>query len=381
MDSFYIRSLKEKWRSVLLLLLLFSPLYLQAQEKRTGVTGSVQNEKHEGLPGVSVTAKNETSGATVSTQTNAGGTFHFPGLVAGAVYSFRFTSIGYEPAQLDGITLQEHQPLAVVLKESSSSLNQVVVVGYGVQRRREITGAVASVRAADLKDQPVTSFEQAIAGKVPGVQVLQNTGAPGGSISVRIRGLNSISAGIDPLYVVDGIPLSNDLKNLQGATDMVNITGQASFQKSPDPLSTLNSDDIASIDILKDASSAAIYGSRASNGVVLITTKKGKTTGPPSFGYNMYAGFQQVSKKIKLMDAYQWAKFSFDAKNNAYLDFNPSGSITDNNATRGNSNFQIAPEILPYLAGDAGLTNTDWQDALFRTAPIQQHTLSASGGS
>lgn len=383
MDSFYIRSLKEKWRSTILVLALVIPLHLLAQEKRTGVTGTVQNERHEALPGVSVVVKNETTGATTSAQTNASGTFRFTNLPVGGPYSFQFTSIGYEPGLVAGITVTEgtQSPVNILLKESTSSLNQVVVVGYGVQRRREITGAVASVRAADLKDQPVTSFEQAIAGKVPGVQVLQNTGAPGGSISVRIRGLNSISAGIDPLYVIDGIPLSNDLKNLQGATDMVNITGQASFQKSPDPLSTLNSDDIASIDILKDASSAAIYGSRASNGVVLITTKKGKTTGPPSFGYSMYAGFQQVSKKIKLMDAYQWSKFTLDAKNNAYLDAKPSGSITDDNATRGNSNFQIPPEILPYLAGNQGLTNTDWQDALFRTAPIQNHTLSASGGS
>lgn len=383
MDSFYFRSFKEKWRSTFLLIALLTPLYLLAQEKRAGVTGIVQNERHQGVPGVSVVVKNETTGATASTQTNGSGAFRFTNLGVGGPYSVQFTSIGYEPALVASLTLSEGQPqqVNITLKESTSSLNQVVVVGYGVQRRKEITGAVASVRAADLKDQPVTSFAQAIAGKVPGVQVLQNTGAPGGSISVRIRGLNSISAGIDPLYVVDGIPLSNDLKNLQGSTDVVNITGQASFQKSPDPLSTLNSDDIASIDILKDASSASIYGSRASNGVVLITTKKGKTSGPPSFGYNMYAGFQQASKKIKLMDAYEWSKFSFDAKNNAYLDFKPSGKITDDNATRGNSNYQIAPEILPYLAGNQGLTNTDWQDALFRTAPIQNHTLYVSGGS
>lgn len=381
MDTFY--SLSKKWRSVMLCLALLFPLFLQAQEKRTAVTGIVQNERHEGVPGVSVVARNETTGATAAAQTGSGGGFRFSNLPVGGPYSFQFTSIGFEPAQVINIILEAGQPRQVnaVLKESTSSLNQVVVVGYGVQRRKEITGAVASIRAADLKDQPVSSFEQAMAGKVPGVQVLQNTGAPGGSISVRIRGLNSISAGTEPLYVVDGIPLSNDLKNLQGATDMVNIAGQASFQKSPDPLSTLNSDDIASIDILKDASSAAIYGSRASNGVVMITTKKGKSAGPPSFGYSMYAGFQQVSKKIKLMDAYQWAKYSFDAKNNAYLDAKPNGSITDDNATRGNPNFQIAPEILPYLAGQSGLTNTDWQDALFRTAPVQSHTVYASGGS
>ncbi|NLR77513.1 SusC/RagA family TonB-linked outer membrane protein [Chitinophaga eiseniae] len=383
MDSFYYQSFPGRWRSLLLLVILLAPLFLLAQEKRTGVTGIVRNERQEAIPGVSVTIKNAVNGGIASTQTNASGVFSFPILAAGGPYTVQFSSIGYEPTLQSGITLTEGatRQLTIVLKESTSSLNQVVVVGYGVQRRKEITGAVASVRSADLKDQPVTTFEQAIAGKVAGVQVLQNTGAPGGSMSVRIRGLNSISAGIDPLYVVDGIPLSNDLKNLQGSTDVVNIAGQASFQKSPDPLSTLNSDDIASIDILKDASSAAIYGSRASNGVVLITTRKGKPAGPPVFGYSMYAGFQQVSRKIKLMDAYEWAKYSYDAKNNAYLDFRPSGKITDDNATRGSSNYQIAPETLPYLAGQQGLVNTDWQNALFRTAPIQNHTLSASGGS
>ncbi|MEJ0082422.1 MAG: TonB-dependent receptor plug domain-containing protein [Puia sp.] len=113
--------------------------------------------------------------------------------------------------------------------------------------------------------------------------MIQNTGAPGGSISVRIRGLNSISAGTDPLYVIDGFPVSNDLKNLQGSTDVVNIAGQASFQKAPDPMSTINPDDIESVEVLKDASAAAIYGSRGSNGVVIITTKRGKKNSQASF--------------------------------------------------------------------------------------------------
>ncbi|NSL85632.1 TonB-dependent receptor [Chitinophaga sp. Mgbs1] len=380
MDSFSRSTSRMGRTATWLLLLLTAPLWLLAQQ-RISVNGSVRNERKESLPGVSVTATNESSGTSVSVQSDAGGNFRFLNLPAGN-YNFRFTSIGLEPLLLPGYRIQTDAPLqlSAVMKESTSSLNQVVVVGYGVQRRKEITGAVASIRAADLKDQPVSSFEQAIAGKVAGVQVIQNTGAPGGSISVRIRGLNSISAGIDPLYVVDGFPLSNDLKNLQGTTDVVNITGQASFQKSPDPLSTLNSDDIASIEILKDASAASIYGSRASNGVVLISTKRGKSAGPPSFSYNAYAGVQQVSKKIKMLDAYEWARLSYDAKNNAYLDAFPNRSINDDNATRGNSNYQIPPEILPYLKGEPGLTNTDWQDAVFRTAPVQNHTLSASGG-
>ncbi|MCW3465751.1 SusC/RagA family TonB-linked outer membrane protein [Chitinophaga nivalis] len=378
----YARTCKKKWLRAFFMLALWLPLTVWAQEKSVSVTGIVQNERKEVLPGISVIARNSNTGVETAAQSNGAGIFTFTGLPAGGPYTFRFTAIGFETRQLAGQVIQAGKPLqlTIVLQEATSALNQVVVVGYGIQRRQAITGAVTSIRAADLKDQPVTSFGQAIAGKLPGVQVIQNSGAPGGSISIRIRGLNSISAGTDPLYVIDGIPLSNDLKNLQGSTDVVNITGQASFQKAPDPLSTLNSDDIASIDVLKDAAASAIYGSRAANGVVLITTKKGKISGPPAFSYNMYAGFQQVSKKIKMLDAYQWAKLTFDAKNTAYLDNVPGAKITDDNATRGNANYQLPPEILPYLQGQPGLTNTDWQDALFRNAPVQNHTLSAAGG-
>ncbi|RFS19402.1 TonB-dependent receptor [Chitinophaga silvatica] len=381
MKFFYMPTLLKRF-SLMLIVLYLLPFHLLAQEKRITVTGSVTNERNEPIPGVSVAAKSNVTGAVIGAQTSANGVYQLNGLQPGVTYHLLFTAVGYEATQSAAISLPEgtSKTLNITLKEATSVLNQVVVVGYGVQRRKEITGAVASIKAADLKDQPVTGLQQAMAGKVAGVQVLQNSGAPGGSISVRIRGLNSISAGTDPLYVVDGVPLSNDLKGLTGATDMVNITGQASFQKSPEPLSTLNPDDIATIDILKDASAAAIYGSRASNGVVLITTKKGKTAGPPTFGYSMYAGFQQAAKKIALMDAYQWSKYTYDAKNNAYLDAKPNASINDDNATRASSSFQLPPEILPYLAGQKGLTNTDWQDALFRNAPVQNHTLSASGG-
>ncbi|MHA4806733.1 SusC/RagA family TonB-linked outer membrane protein [Flavitalea flava] len=383
MDFFNRKRIRrEIGKMALVLLVLIQPILLFAQEPKQTVTGKIVNDRGEPLPGISVSAKNTKTGFSKGTQADSNGIFVFSALPAGGPYTFHFSSVGFEPLSISGLNLKPGGSLTLTptLKEAASSLDQVVLIGYGTQKRKEITGAVSSVRAADLKDQPVTSFEQAIAGKIPGVQVLQNTGAPGGSISIRIRGLNSVSAGIDPLYVIDGFPLSNDLKNLQGSTDVVNITGQASFQKSPDPLSTLNTEDIESIEILKDAASASIYGSRASNGVVLVTTKKGKKTGAPTFGYGVYAGFQQVSKKIKLMDAYQWSKLDYDAKNTAYLDNVPGAQITDNNTIRSNSTYQIPPEILPYLNGDKNLTNTDWQDAIFRSAPIQNHTFSASGG-
>src|SRR5882757_3413266 len=381
MGIFTFRATGGRFICSLSILLFLAPLLLTAQE-RINVSGTVRNGSGEPLAGVSVTVRNTRAGAVSTTVTDQQRQFRFAGIISGGVYQFAFSSVGYEPKELPGYELgPETKPLSIQLKETFSSLDNVVIVGYGTQRRKEITGAVSSVRSADLKDKPVTSFEQALAGRLPGVQVLQNTGAPGGSISIRIRGLNSISAGTDPLYVVDGFPVSNDLKTLQGSTDVVNITGQASFQKSPDPLSTLNTDDVESIEVLKDASAASIYGSRASNGVVLISTKKGKKGGEPVIHYSDFLGQQQISKKINLLDAYQFSKLAYDGKNNSYLDAYPAASINDDNTVRGNANYQIPPEILPYLAGTKGLTNTDWQDAVLRKAFIQNHTLSAAGGS
>jgi TonB-linked SusC/RagA family outer membrane protein len=354
------------------------PLLAQAQDRT--ISGTIRDEKGEAIPGASVIAKTSQNGSPSGTLSDAAGVFRVSNLTAGISYNIIISFIGYETQTVADVK-PGSTPLTIQLKESASVLEQVVVIGYGSQRRREITGAIASVRAADLKDQPVANLEQAIAGKLAGVQVLQNSGAPGGSMSIRIRGLNSISAGTDPLYVIDGFPISNDLKNLQGSTDLINISGISSFQKSPNPMSTLNPDDIESIEVLKDASSASIYGSRASNGVILVTTKRGKKDGKPSFSYSSYGGIQQASHKIKLMDAYQWSQLVLDGKNNAYLDANPKASINDDNATRSSTTYQIPPEILPYLAKTPGLTNTDWQDAIFRNAAVQNHTLSAAGGS
>ncbi|GAB3896909.1 TonB-dependent receptor [Larkinella knui] len=355
------------------------PLLVQAQTRT--LSGVIRDEKGDVIPGASVVAKSNQTSLTAGALSDADGVFKINNLIFGESYNLVISFIGYETQRLADVRPGTTTPLLIRLKESASVLEQVVVIGYGSQRRREITGAIASVRAAELKDQPVANLEQAIAGKLAGVQVLQNSGAPGGSMSIRIRGLNSISAGTDPLYVIDGFPISNDLKNLQGSTDLINISGISSFQKSPNPMSTLNPDDIESIEVLKDASSASIYGSRASNGVILVTTKRGKKDGKPSFSYSSYGGVQQASHQIKLMDAYQWSQLVLDGKNNAYLDAFPKASINDDNAVRNNSTYQIPPEILPYLSKTPGLTNTNWQDAIFRNAAIQNHTLSATGGS
>ena len=289
----------------------------------------------------------------------------YPGMLA-------FSYIGYQTVEIKagGKGLDR-----IVLMEDNELLDEVVVVGYGVQKKRDVTTAIASLRASDMKGQPVTSMAEAMVGKMPGVQVSQSTGAPGSSLQIKVRGTGTITAGTSPLYVVDGVPLAQE------------------------QLNTFNMNDVESIEVLKDASSAAIYGSRGSNGVVLITTKRGQE-GRATVSYNGYYGWQTVSKKIDMLNAYEYADLVNDARNNTYTDKmesinrkliaqnkNPlSFDISDSNAIRlqntSNDYNTIVPvEILPYLRGEKGLVDTDWQDEIFQTGFITNNNISITGAS
>lgn len=350
---------------------LFSLLFLSTQliYAQSTITGTITDATTgEVLAGTTIQAKGTNVGAT----SNAQGTYQL-NLPTGAK-TLIFSFIGYQPLE---IGVGNQSVINAKLTATDNALSEVVVVGYGVQNKRDITTAIGSVKAKDLANQPVASFDQALAAKIAGVQVTQTSGAPGAALSIRVRGTGSISAGNDPLYVIDGIPLSRDTKYATGGTN-------TQFPDNPiNVMSTVNTDDIESIEVLKDASASAIYGSRGSNGVVLITTKRGKE-GKTVINYDSYVGVQNVSKKIDMLNAYEYAQLSYEAKNNAYLDRNPTGKPTDSNAIRtagvGAPSTLIQPEIVPYLSGQAGLTNTDWQDAIFRSATIQNHTLSISGG-
>ncbi|WP_020605929.1 SusC/RagA family TonB-linked outer membrane protein [Spirosoma spitsbergense] len=360
----FTRNGYRQWALISLLFLTVQCSYAQSM-----ITGTVTDAANgDALAGTTIQVKGTNVGATTDSQ----GKYQINLPAAGKILVFSF--IGYQP--LD-IVVGNRSVVNAQLTGTDNALSEVVVVGYGVQNRRDITTAIGSVKAKDLAGQPVASFDQALAAKIAGVQVSQTSGAPGAALSVRVRGTGSISAGNDPLYVVDGIPLSRDTKFATGSTN-------TQFPDNPiNVLSTINTDDIESIEVLKDASAAAIYGSRGSNGVVLLTTKRGKE-GKTVINYDSYVGVQQVSKKIDLLDAYQYAQLSNEAKNNAYLDRNPTGKPTDSNAIRsagiGAPSTLIQPEIVPYLSGQAGLPSTDWQDAIFRSATIQNHTLSISGG-
>jgi TonB-linked SusC/RagA family outer membrane protein len=360
----YVRNGCRKW--LLVPLLCFVAQFAYAQSSITGtVTDATTGEA---LAGTTIQVKGTNVGAT----SDASGKYQIALPASGKVLVFSF--IGYQPLE---IAVGNRSVVDAKLSSSDNALSEVIVVGYGVQNRRDVTTSIGSVKARDLANQPVASFDQALAAKIAGVQVTQTSGAPGAALSVRVRGTGSISAGNDPLYVVDGIPLSRDTKFATGGTS-------TQFPDNPiNVLSTLNTDDIESIEVLKDASAAAIYGSRGSNGVVLLTTKRGKE-GKTVVSYDSFVGVQQVSKKIDMLNAYEYAQLSYEAKNNAYIDRNPTGKPTDSNDIRnkgvGAPSTLIQPEIVPYLSGTPGLTNTDWQDAIFRSAPIQNHTISISGG-
>ena len=239
-----------------------------------------------------------------------------------------------------------------------------------------MTGAISKIEASDLvKDVPVSSFDQALAGKLPGVNISQATGAPGSGVNIKIRGTSSLNYGGHPLIVVDGLPLSNSVfdETLQGEST---ISG---FQSSYtiNPMSSINPSDIESIDVLKDAASTAIYGSRGSNGVIMITTKKGKI-GKPTVNFNAYAGAQMLTKKVDLMDAYELANYTKLSRDQAWEAV--GGNPNDPLSVRTGSNYIYPDYMLPYLEGQQGLTNTDWQDEIYRTALQQNYDISIGGG-
>lgn len=308
------------------------------------------------------------SGATVRNlrtqqdyQTDQNGKFVLEGKV-GDTISIRF--IGYATAQHTVTTLSGFQ---IKLVSEGQQLEEVMVsIGYQKIRKSDVTGAIASVKAEELN---LTSpkLSQALVGKVAGVQIMQTSGAPYEGTKIKVRGMGSINAGSDPLYVIDGYPSGNNLN--------------------------INPNDIETIDILKDAASAAIYGSRAAGGVVLITTKRGKE-GRSQVDYEVLGGFGQLSKKIDLLNSAEFIDLLIDGRNNAYKDLVTGKGLTWNDNMRLDSNadrvarvsnagsVSIPEEYYDFSTGLAKKAkyDTDWQDALYRNAPFQRHNVSAYGG-
>ncbi len=338
------------------------------------VSGRVTSaESGEGIPGVNVRVKGTSIG--IVTDLNGGYTISVPSEESVLVFSF----VGFLPKEM---VVGSQTTINIALESDVKSLEEVVVVGYGTQQRAEISGAVSSISAETLNEVPVVSFANAIQGRVAGVNVSVPSGEPGAAPQIRIRGTGSISAGNDPLYVIDGLPISGN-SNLQADID----TRRGSFAvPKANAFATLNPNDIESIEILKDASAAAIYGSRASNGVVLVTTKKGREGGP-RVSFNAYSGIQNVMNRPDMMNAEELIAYTKDSRNNNYLqtndplnpaspDFNPDYD-PNTNAGRPNVDFILIPE--KYVNWDG--TDTDWLDEIFTTGSLQSYNVSVSGGS
>lgn len=350
-------------RWLLLCLMLFSvPVYLQAQEAIKGKVVSAQDG--QALPGVSVLVKGKKAG----TSTDANGNFT---IQAARNETLVFSFVGHKPKEV-AIT---GPVVNVALDQDSQGLDEVVVVGYGQQKRGNITGAVTTMNTEKLTERPLARVDQALVGQMAGVRVKQTTGNPGQGLSVQVRGVGSISAGNEPLYVLDGFPLSGATPNQNGGYSTGN------------PLDNINPNDIESIQVLKDASSAAIYGSRAANGVVIITTKKGKS-GKPSINLNTYVGYNERSKKLDMLSGPEWIDRAIEMINYTWVASGPGRTADQTSEERRqilgltadqvNTNYMIDDRWLQ--PGYPGLNIIDWQDETFRKGLVQNYQLSASGG-
>lgn len=304
------------------------------ENQATTISGRVVNEVGEPMEGVSVKIKNAETG----TSTNKDGHFELSVPDENAILEFSY--IGYVT---QNITVGSRKNFTITMSPENKKMQDVVVIGYGTQRKKDLTGSVSSIKSDDFNQGEVLSPQQSIQGKVAGVNISQNSGKPGGSNTIRIRGGTSLTGSNDPLYVIDGLPISNS-----SGVSKANINQyQVNFfdEEPTNPLMTLSPDDIESITILKDASATAIYGSRGANGVIVITTKKG-TAGRPKISLDFSGGASKVEGKQNVLTATQYRQ-------------------------------EVSKLGLPI--DDKG-TNTNWQDLIYRTGYSQDYHLAASGG-
>jgi TonB-linked SusC/RagA family outer membrane protein len=359
----------------LLIIVLFMSLFLgtgffsSVLAQEISVQGTVSNEQGEVIPGVTVMLKGSTS---VGTITNANGVYKLNVPAENSVLVFTF--IGYKPME---VAVKGRQNIDVQLVEDVLGLDEVVVVGYGTQKRGDLTNAVSVMDAEKLSERPVNKVDQALIGQMSGVRVKQTSGLPGKGFSIQIRGTGSITANNEPLYVVDGFPMEVSPQNSSGDFSRGN------------PLDNLNPNDIESIQVLKDAAAASIYGSRGSNGVVIITTKKGKT-GKPQISFNAYGGWSETVKKLDVLSSEEWVDRQVEHMNYFWVrDYGSQGaSSSDDNAARrtllglgeGDYNTKYMWDERWFQDGHPGLDYVDWQDLFFRKGMMQNYQLSATGG-
>ena len=318
-----------------------SPLLAFSQNLITGHISDVRTG--EALIGASVIVKSEKGQGVV---TDVDGNFSLQTKVE-APLTLRVEYVGYRPLDVDVYDFEE--PVEIALIDNSNRIDEVVVVGYGVQKRKALTGSVTTVKNEELL-QASTSFDNILGGAVAGLDATSSSGQPGASINIRIRGGNSINGGNEPLYVIDGVLIYN--------SNSATKTGVSYADSNFNPLASINPSDIESIEILKDVSASAIYGSRGANGVIIVTTKNGKR-GRIKVDYGYSIGVANVRKTLDLLDAQQWGELYLDLATDAQ---------------------KAATGVTPGVVSSWG-KGTDWQDALIRSATTQQHQVSINGGS
>lgn len=338
------------------------------------ITGQVtDSQTGTSIPGVNVVVPN----TSVGTATNADGRYSLE--VPDDADSLSFSAVAYQrrTVPIDGRTT-----INVQLVPDVQALREVVVVGYGTQRQEEVTGSVVSVGAADIENLSVASFQEALQGQLAGVEIRQPSGEPGASPEVRVRGTSTITAGTDPLFVIDGLPIANN-EGIQGGIARRRGTFQPPTQN---PLATLNTRDIESIEVLKDASASAIYGSRGSNGVVLVTTKKGNREGDVQVRYSGAVGMQEVMNMPDMMNSEELVQATIEARNNNYEDKYgsppPNPRTNEGRPSEAMDPFVRIPER--YVQFDQGSisTDTDWLDlTLGDRAGTWNSSVSVAGGS
>ena len=326
-------------RLIIATVIAICPLYALAQGL---ITGSIKDARNgEALIGATVIVKNEKGKGAV---TDVDGKFQLQ-TKKEVPLTLRVEYVGYRPLEVDVYDFEE--PVEITLIDNSNRLNEIVVVGYGTQKRTQLTGSVTTIKADIFENAPVPTLDGALGGQVAGLAVTASSGQPGADSHIRIRGGNSVNASNEPLYVVDGFIYFKDAAN--------SSTGIGAIDGSINPLATINPNDIESIEVLKDVSATAIYGSRGANGVIIVTTKKGKIgEGKTNVNYTYTLGVSSIAKKLNLLTASEWAQYQKDY-------FSNKGGYNDS-------------EITALGKG------TDWQDAVLRNAIQQSHELSINGG-
>lgn len=324
-----MRIKNPKW--LILLFLLFVGTTVEAQVK---VTGIVTDDNKEILPGVSITVR----GAKIGTTTNANGAFELsvPDKKSILVFSF----VGYKTQER---LVGNNRSLKVMLEEEAQSLDEVVIsAGYTEVKRRDFTGAAGKADMNEIMKTPVVRFDQALQGRIAGVNISSNEGGPNGTFNIVIRGNNSLTQSNSPLFVIDGFPSESS------------------------NASSINPSDIESIDVLKDASATAIYGARGANGVIIITTKRG-AIGKPTVTYNGSVSFEKLNNKLELMDAYEFVRLQTEIRTASEMSTTYFSPVTEGGANRTLEDYK-------------NVKGYDWQDEIFRTAVTQNHYVALTGG-